>query len=281
MNRKNLRIGTCSWNYACWVGLVYSRKYHTPAEYLQEYALKYRTVEIDSSFYRIPSEKDVINYKTAVDNEFKFTIKAPQNITLTHARVKEKGTQLVPNTNFLSTEIFASFLDRLTPLSLNTTAIMLEFEYLKKEKMGSLELFLKALETFVERIPRVIPVAVETRNASYLCDEYFSFLKQYNIIHVFSEKQFLPPITTLHKKFSSYLTDTVIIRLLGGDRAAIEEKSNENWSQIVDEKHEKQAIAEMINDMLDSGKEVTLNINNHYEGCAPLTIEVMKKLLGC
>jgi len=132
------------------MGLVYTRKYRTAAEYLREYAQKYRTVEVDSFFYRIPSEKDVLNYKEAVDDDFRFTIKAPQGITLTHHRVKEKGSALQPNENFLSAEFYADFIERIAQLSQNITAVMLEFEYLRKEKMGSLHLFLKALEGFVE-----------------------------------------------------------------------------------------------------------------------------------
>jgi uncharacterized protein YecE (DUF72 family) len=262
------------------VGLVYSKKYRTAAEYLKEYAQKYRTVEVDSFFYRLPSEKDVSNYKMAVDDDFKFTIKAPQDITLTHTRVKEKGAALEPNTNFLSADFFSGFLERIAPLSKNITAIMLEFEYLRKEKMGSMDLFCKALETFIQQIPRAIPIAVETRNSNYLGEEYFSFLKEKELIHVFSEKQFLPPVTSLFQKYSSYLTDTVIIRLLGGDRAAIEEMTGENWVKIVDEKKEKLLIVEMIKELLTQKKRVTLNVNNHYEGCAPLTIAEMEKFFN-
>lgn len=100
------------------------------------------------------------------------------------------------------------------------------------------------------------------------------------MIHVFSEKQFLPPVTSLFQKYSSYLTDTVIIRLLGGERAVIEEKTNKDWTKIVDEKEEKRAIVKMVKELLDFRKRVTLNVNNHYEGCAPLTIAELERYLG-
>ena len=45
-------IGTCSWNYDSWIGLVYDRKAPYSAAYLNEYARKYPTVEVDSWFYR-------------------------------------------------------------------------------------------------------------------------------------------------------------------------------------------------------------------------------------
>ena len=42
---KSLRIGTCSWKYDSWQGMVYSQP--KPPNYLAEYAARYRTVEID------------------------------------------------------------------------------------------------------------------------------------------------------------------------------------------------------------------------------------------
>ncbi|NLE01924.1 MAG: DUF72 domain-containing protein [Fibrobacter sp.] len=273
MLHENLRIGTCSWNYACWVGLVYSQKYRTAAEYLSEYAKKYRTVEIDSCFYRIPFEKEIQAYKNAVDDNFMFTIKAPRDLTLTHLRENDKGATLRQNEKFLSAEYFNVFMDRLKQLSGNISAIMLEFEYLRKEKMPSLDIFLRKLEKFVQEIPRGIPIAIEPRNSNYLHEEYFSFLKDNNITHVFSEKQYMPPVTSVFEKYCRYLNNTVIIRLLGGNRALIEEKTKGNWNCIIDEKSEKASIVEMIKQALSQGKKVTLNVNNHYEGCAPLTIE--------
>jgi uncharacterized protein YecE (DUF72 family) len=61
-NPSNLRIGTCSWNYPSWVGLVYSQPKRTAVEYLHEYSRKYTTAEIDSWFYKIPTPAEVDAY---------------------------------------------------------------------------------------------------------------------------------------------------------------------------------------------------------------------------
>ncbi|MGD9202119.1 MAG: DUF72 domain-containing protein [Chitinispirillia bacterium] len=58
----SLKIGTCSWNYPSWVGLVYSKKCALSSMYLNEYAEVFRTVEIDSWFYKLPNKKDVSDY---------------------------------------------------------------------------------------------------------------------------------------------------------------------------------------------------------------------------
>jgi len=71
-----------------------------------------------------------------------------------------------------------------------------------------------------------------------------------------------------------------VIRLHGPDRQGIEKKTGKRWNQLVAPKDEElAAVAEMIMDLLDQGATVYLNVNNHYEGSAPLTIERIRKLL--
>lgn len=76
-----LHIGTCSWNYDSWVGLVYEYPQPRSVNYLAEYAKHYRMVEVDSWFYRLPLWRDVEEYAAAVDSGFRFICKAPRDIT--------------------------------------------------------------------------------------------------------------------------------------------------------------------------------------------------------
>ncbi|HTX71180.1 MAG TPA: DUF72 domain-containing protein, partial [Rectinemataceae bacterium] len=73
-----VRIGTCSWNYDSWIGLVYSGPSPTAAGYLTEYARSFRTVEIDSWFYKIPDRREVLDYLSMVDPGFRFTCKVSE-----------------------------------------------------------------------------------------------------------------------------------------------------------------------------------------------------------
>lgn len=54
-----IKIGTCSWNYDSWSGLVYTKKSANAAGYLAEYSSHFATVEIDSWFYKIPLRREV------------------------------------------------------------------------------------------------------------------------------------------------------------------------------------------------------------------------------
>ena len=270
----SLKIGTCSWNYDSWVGLVYDQPQLRAVDYLAEYAKRYRMVEVDSWFYKIPTLREVEEYAVAVDPGFTFIAKAPQDITLTHRRGDTE-----PNPAFLSVELFGHFLERLEPIRGQAGAIILEFEYLNRRKMPSREVFIEKLRDFLDKIPREIPVALEPRNGPYLDETWFSFLAETGVSHVFSERQFMPPITELYDRYGKFLNDPVIIRLLGGDRKAIEEATGGRWDRIVDPKPQLPRIAAMVSDLAASGREVRVDVNNHYEGSAPESIERLKGFL--
>lgn len=270
-----LSIGTCSWNYDSWVGLVYDEPHQRSVDYLAEYAKRYRMVEIDSWFYRVPPKREVEEYAAAVDPDFKFICKAPRDITLTHlsSNVSE------PNPAFLSPELFGHFLESVEPLHHQISAIIFEFEYLNKLKMSGQAAFIDALGGFLTKIPRDIPIAIEPRNGPYLDETWFSFLSSSGASHVFSEKIYMPPITDLYERFGHLLGDMTIIRLLGGDRKTIEEASGGQWNKIIDPKPQLPAIASMILDLQTSGREVHVDVNNHFEGSAPESIERLKGFL--
>ncbi|SLM15394.1 conserved hypothetical protein [uncultured spirochete] len=278
---SSIRFGTCSWNYPSWVGLVYAETQRRAAAYLREYSQKYDTVEVDSWFYKIPDREEVADYLAQVLPSFRFTCKVPQELTLTHLRGNAGASTGVPNPSFLSPDLFARFLEAVEPMIPRLDAIMFEFEYLGKDKMPSLEAFLEKLDDFLTAVrerARGLPLAIESRNRNYLSTAYFSFLRDRRLIPVFSEKRYLPHVYEVYWQYRNLVDTDIVIRLLGCDRAEIEKKTNEQWNTIHEAKPDKQLILQMAMDIASQGHKVTINVNNHYEGSAPLTIEVMQKI---
>jgi uncharacterized protein YecE (DUF72 family) len=284
-----LRIGTCSWKYPSWKGLVYSRG--SGINYLEEYARKYETVEVDQWFWslfgedsvRLPSPADVESYSRSVPKDFKFTIKVPNSVTLTHFYSKGRQGPLRPNPHFLSREVFEGFLSRLKPLKGGTGPLMFQFEYLNKQKMASARQFREQMAEFADGLPKTFQYALETRNGNYLNDSYFRFLLENGLVPVLLQGYWMPQITEVYRKWGGRIRDhgAVIIRLQGADRKGIEERSGEKWNAVVDSKDDElPGIVEMIEELLDADTDVYVNVNNHYEGSAPLTIEKIKTLLG-
>lgn len=283
-----LRIGTCSWKFPSWEGLVYSAP--QGINYLQEYAQQYDTVEIDRWFWSLfgqdsiglPKPADVERYRRAVPDDFAFTVKAPNSITLTHLYRKRKSDPLVENSHFLSPSLLRAFLSLLDPLGETLGPVMFQFGYLNKKMVASQEAFQTLLQAFSDQMPAGYRYGVEVRNAQYMNRSHFEFLLRNELSPVLLEGYWMPPITEVYRDWGDLIAqhDVVVIRLLGPDRKGIERQTDKRWNRIVAPKdQELSAIVEMTEDLLARGVSVYLNVNNHYEGSAPLTIERIRSRL--
>ncbi|MBN1446404.1 MAG: DUF72 domain-containing protein [Bacteroidetes bacterium] len=281
-----LRIGTCSWKYPSWEGLVYSAP--KGIDYLAEYAEKYDTVEIDQWFWSLhgpgkitlPRPETVREYAASVPPSFRFSVKVPNSITLSHYYRKTKTAPLEENPGFLSPELFLRFLDTLEPMHGLLGPLMLQFEYLNKQKMPSQTLFLERLEAFLDAVPHDFPIGIESRNPNYLNARYFSLLGEKQAHHVYLQGYYMPPAREVFAEAGPHETDVSVIRLHGPDRKGMEEKSGGEWNRLIEKRDaDLQEIAEMTHALLSQDVDVYLNINNHFEGSAPRTIERLRTLL--
>ena len=302
-----IRIGTCSWKYASWEGLVYSAA--KGINFLEEYAAKFDTVEVDQWFWSLhgpgkitmPRADTVREYAAAVPRDFRFTVKAPDSLTLSHFRQKSKKDALVENPDFLSPELFLRFLEALEDMHPLLGPVMLQFEYLNKLKMPAPSLFFDRLGEFLARCPKEFSIGIESRNPNYLNKTYFDLLAEHRAFHVFLQGYYMPPVwevaarpggmpggmrRTLPGETPGETPDgtpgvTTVLRLHGPDRQGMEERSGGEWNRIVEARDEELArVSELVRAFLSRGVDVFLNVNNHYEGSAPLSIEKIRALLG-
>jgi uncharacterized protein YecE (DUF72 family) len=282
-----LRIGTCSWKYNSWRGLIYS--HNNPINYLAEYASHYNTVEIDQWFWSLfgvnkvslPSPFTVQEYFDSVPEDFRFTIKIPNSITLTHFYRKTPSEPFITNPYFLSVELFKKFLSSIEQLRDKLGVLMFQFEYLNKQKMSSQKDFQSQLADFIQQLDRDLFFAIEIRNPNYLNENYFAFLNELKLGHVFLQGYYMPVITSIYQKFATFVQHTTVIRLHGPNRSDIEKLSEGNWDKVLDPRDEElSSIAEMVNDLLNRKVNVYVNMNNHYEGSAPLSIKRFERFLG-
>jgi uncharacterized protein YecE (DUF72 family) len=284
-----LRIGTCSWKFDSWQGLVYSAP--RGINYLEEYAARYDTVEIDRWFWslfghdnvRLPRPLDVEEYRRSVPDDFRFTVKAPNSITLTHFYKAAKGDPLVPNPYFFFVPLFREFLSLLGALHDVLGPLMFQFEYLNRRKMASQSRFQDNLEVFAGRLPPGYEYAVEVRNPRFLNESFFRFLGRNGLSPVLLQGYWMPQIARVYEEWRALIIEheVIVIRLLGPDRKGIEEQTGKRWDRIVAPKDEElRAIVDVAQDLLSNGVSVYLNVNNHYEGSAPLTVERIRRLFN-
>jgi uncharacterized protein YecE (DUF72 family) len=78
--RPRVLVGTSGYNYPEWRGTFYPEKFSTD-KMLAYYAERFQTVEINYTFYRLPTEKLLAGWSAGTPDQFTFTLKAPRRIT--------------------------------------------------------------------------------------------------------------------------------------------------------------------------------------------------------
>ncbi len=248
-------------------------------------------MEVDQWFWslfpsgvKLPETRAVKTYADGVPDDFIFSVKVPNSITLTHfyARQPEQWNAYANKSNkhFLSVELLKRFLDRLSPMESKLGPIMFQFEYLNRKKMPSRDAFLDRMHEFFERAPKGFQYGIETRNPNYLSKPFFDFLRGHHLGYVFIDGYYMPPIGEVYRAHDTATADFSVIRLHGGDRQEIEERTGGTWDRVVDPRDKGlESAAKIVNDFCRRNVHTFLNVNNHYEGCAPLTAERFVRVL--
>jgi uncharacterized protein YecE (DUF72 family) len=286
-DKMNLHIGTCSWKYDSWRGLIYSAD--KQINYLQEYSTHYKTVEVDQWFWSLfgedtavlPKAKVVREYASSVPDDFIFCAKVPNSITLTHHYTKDRKGPLRPNPCFLSVPLMERFLGSLEPLGVKLGPLVFQFEYLNKKKIGSLGEFINRFGKFASQLPKEYDYFVETRNPNYLKNPFFDFLASAHLHPVFLQGYYMPSIFMIYDQFKDKVGAKTMIRLLGPDRQGIEKQTGNSWDAIVTPRDtDIDQLKTMLGELAAREVETFLYVNNHFEGSAPRTISRIAKALG-
>jgi uncharacterized protein YecE (DUF72 family) len=284
---RSLHIGTCSWKYDSWRGLIYPEE--GQINHLSEYSNHYRTVEVDQWFWSLfdgdtavlPKPEVVREYGESVPEDFIFCIKVPNSITLTHHYNKDRQGPLRANPCFLSVPLMQRFFETLEPIRDRLGPLIFQFEYLNKKKMNSLGAFINRFGTFARALPDGYTYCVETRNPNYLKKPYFEFLNSQRLRHVFLHGYYMPPIFEIYQQFRNLIEEKTVIRLHGPHRQEIEKQVQNDWSSIVAPKDtDIEQLAAMLRELSQQDVETFLYVNNHFEGSAPRTIARIESMLA-
>ena len=152
-------IGTSGWHYDHWRGVYYPVGLSKP-KWLQFYARQFNTVELNNSFYHLPSEKAFSTWRESVPDNFVFAVKVSRFITHIK-RLKNLGSAVQ---NFLSRATFLQ--NKLGPLLYQLPPNMKRND--------------EVLESFLSSLPQEYQHVFEFRNESWIDESVFRILKQYN-----------------------------------------------------------------------------------------------------
>jgi len=187
--KHNIHIGTSGWAYDHWLGVFYPHSLNKK-EMFDFYTSRFGTVEINNSFYHLPSQKTLETWRDTSPKDFMFSVKASRYIT--HMKkLKNPG------------EALRTFLDRISVLKSKLDVIL--FQLPPRWNCNY-----ERLEAFVELLPSGRRYTFEFRDTSWDRDDVFSLLEKNNLAYCIYELDG-------HRSPKTVTADFVYIRLHGPD----------------------------------------------------------------
>jgi uncharacterized protein YecE (DUF72 family) len=159
-------IGTSGWSYNHWSKIFYPEKLEK-SKWLNFYSNYFNSVEVNSSFYRIPFENIVKSWYKKTPDNFTFAIKGPKVIT---HKLKLKDVE----------EYLEKFIERVSLLNEKLKVILWQLPPSLKEDIPLIENFIKIL-------PKNHKHAFEFRNKTWFDEKLFDVLEENNIAYCISD----------------------------------------------------------------------------------------------
>lgn len=284
--RAPIRLGTSSWTAEGWEKTFYPKGL-AAAERIAHYATLFDTVEIDMSFYRVPSHANIASWRSRTPPGFLFAAKAPQTVT---ADFVHRSGAREANSDFLDPVAMEGFVSTMGGLGDRLGPLLLQFPYFAASSFPSLGAFLERLGPFLDSLPRGPSYAVELRNPSWFTSRLVEWLGEKRVALCLTDLTMTsggggaygpPSGPRLAEKFGDRIVtgDHVMIRLLG-NRIEIEKKTK-TFDRVVEPRDDRLGPwAELILALADKGAPVFAYANNHYEGYAPETLRKIRGMIG-
>jgi len=234
-------IGTSGYSYQHWLGPFYPKGLPT-SKWLIHYAERFPTVEVNYSFYHIPSLKTLENWFERTPTPFRFALKANRGIT--HRGHPDRSGSLL--------RIFA---DRAQALGSKLGPILYQFP-------SRLTYDTSMLERFLAQLPGDLPGALEFRSNSWATEETFRLLRRYGVGYCIVSAPGLSCCLEVTAPF-------VYIRMHG-----ISSWYTYNYTEL-----DLRWWRDRVQKFLDRQLDVYIYFNNDYRGYAPTNAIRLQELL--
>ncbi len=255
-------FGPAGWSYKDWEGTVYPDDKPGDFDQLRFIAQSFDFVEVNTTFYHIPSPKLTAGWaeKTSSLPNFKFWVKLYQQFT--HLRK-------------ITTQDVTQFKAAIEPLkqSGKLEGLLVQFPYSFKLNTGYLKYFEGLTDVFKE-----YTLAAEFRHNSWERKEFLDILKKRNIIWVNIDQ----PVISQSLALTSYVTHPGICYFRLHGRNAKTWFSHDGRDARYDYSYntlELNEIAQKIKELAALAKSIFISGNNHYKGSAIKNLGELKNIL--
>jgi len=249
-----IRTGTSSWTSEAWWGRIYPES-TVPSDRLSLYSRLFDCVEVDATYYTMPSRHMVEGWYARTPAEFLFSVKMFR--------------ELLDPKRPLDREKLSGFVQSAQVLHEKLDSVLLQFP--PWVKPGRSSAFLWELLT---SLPPGPTYAVELRDQGWYHGEIWTRLEKElrdrRIILAWSYLTYLeiPPVLT---------ADEVYLRFIG-DHTSIPEESH--GTVRVDRGKETKLWAERLRAVSSDLRRAMVFFNNHFAGFAPESVNIFRELVG-
>ena len=274
----DIRVGTSGWSYPSgdgkWNGIFYPAKKAKGFDELAFYAEHFDTVEVNSSFYRVPAIETTQEWAKRTPKDFEFSLKLFQKFT--HPEMFLKATGKDPaDIDRKDVDAFRAAIDPLAAAG-KMGALLAQFPASFKNEPGSRDYLAWLLHAFKE-----YPVAVELRHRSFSDDpvETMDLLAEYGAALVqIDEPKFK---TSIRQNRQPNVKTFFYLRLHGRNAAQWwkHDKSEDRYNYLYSS-DELAPIVEEAEKAAERVKKAYLYANNHFSAKSVANAATIKDKLG-
>lgn len=252
-------VGTAGYSYKDWKGTFYSPN-TKPAEMLDEYSQVFPVVELNSTYYSIPSPARMDDLARRTPPAFEFTVKA--NKEMTH---EIKGDK----------DAFLAFKRSIKPLMERGKlgCVLAQFPWRFKNTPENF----RYLE-FVAEMLSDVEVAVEFRNEEWEREDTFEFLRNLGLGYCCVDE---PELKGLPSRRVEATSKVGYVRFHGRNSATWWDSARESWERYdyMYSESELEEWVERVKKLSELAERTYVIFNNHYKGNAPRNARMFERML--
>jgi len=285
-----LRLGTSSWAYPGWAGIVWDGDYNESRlsrQGLTAYAQHplFRAVGVDRTFYQPLSASQYAAYAAQVPDDFRFVVKAPSLVADAMVRDEEgRGQQANPAflDPVLATRQFVQ--PALDGLGRKIGALVFQLSPLPGPMLARMPEVLERLRRMLLALPSLQPtapggvIAVEVRNPEFLTPAFTVVLREAGATYCLGLHPKLPPIEMQLPILRALWPGPMVCRWnlnrLHGSHGYDEARNLYSpYDKLVHQDlATREALARVIVGTTGAGHNAYVTVSNKAEGSAPFTV---------
>jgi uncharacterized protein YecE (DUF72 family) len=277
MSQCEVLIGTSGFGYTEWKGLFYPETLKRN-DYIDYYAHEFNCVELDFSYYNMPSPKTLGTMIERSDGRLKFAIKAVGKIT----------HEIDPNNWRSVVTVYRQSIYPLIEMKC-LTSVLLQFPY----SFGYTESNRRYLAALIDAFEDT-PLTVEFCHTDWQKPRVYAEFERRKISYCLCDMPILTNLPTCLRELNAFktfdVTDSRLIHYISGDRAYVRfhgrnaekwysDDSRERYNYLYSDE-ELEYFVPLLKSIIANTKQVQIFFNNHAKSNSVVNARKMKLLLG-